>query len=114
MDSDYDKETRERTFRSLLTDEDAACFEKLDRLEFFCFGGTDIGDAGFKSIANGFKSIANMKRLTTLQLSGPTRLTDQAFAAFSSGSPVWSIRIHSGHFSGEGLEHLAKLDELRT
>ncbi|MHC4386910.1 MAG: leucine-rich repeat domain-containing protein, partial [Planctomycetota bacterium] len=35
MDSDYDKETRERTFRSLLTDEDAACFEKLDRLEFF-------------------------------------------------------------------------------
>ena len=105
MDGEYDKETREPIYHSLLSDEDTACLKSLDRLNFLCFGGTEISDAGFKTIAN-------MKGLKTLQLSGPTRLTDQAFAAFPSDSPVGLIRINCGHFDGEGLQYLTKLDDL--
>jgi hypothetical protein len=101
MEEDRDKQTRERTWPALLQDEDIQWLTHTPNLNFLCLAGIKISDQGF-----GF--IAGLKKLGSLQVYGPTVLTDDGVKQLSTDTPLSALRIDQGHFTSVCLTHLEK------
>ena len=56
--------------------------------------------------------MAALRKLNSLQLVGPTLLTDRAIEQLSPDIPLGVIRIDEGHFSSACLKHLEDFTHL--
>ena len=81
---------------SFLENDDMRGLAGLDQLEILSLFGVKIDDAAFTSLVR-------LKSLRTLDLTGPTQITDKGLASIEPDKQLSRLSIHQGHFTAAGL-----------